>query len=195
VGSLEEYKGVVYLVKAMGKLKKEGVPTQLTIVGVGSLENKIRSIAKEQSVYDDITFKGYVQHGKELMKTFSDSDIFVLPSISSEGTPKVVMEAMSQALPVIATDIGSTSSMLEDGRNGILIKPKDSDAIAEALKKLINDKVLRTRYVKNGIDLAHRSTNEKQREIIKNAMLQNVSEIVGVPAYFSEMEQKIDGGL
>jgi glycosyltransferase involved in cell wall biosynthesis len=72
------------------------------------------------------------------------ADILVLPSLS-EGRPNVVLEAHACGLPVVATNVGGTPELLEDGVNGLLVPVGDSDALAGALRRLATDHDLRLR--------------------------------------------------
>jgi len=183
VGGLEERKGIKYLIKAMAVLQRKGLGVHLTIVGAGSLKDKLILLADSEGIIQNVKFREYIQYGKELMEIYRCADIFVLPSISAEGVPKVLMEAMSQGIPVISTDIGSSRYLLEDGKYGITIQPKDSAAIASAVKRLIEDEKLRTKFVNNGLELARLSTREKQKKIIRSGLMDSIPEIVGTPQY------------
>ncbi|NJL59071.1 MAG: glycosyltransferase family 4 protein [Desulfobacteraceae bacterium] len=189
VGELEERKGVEYLIKAIVLLRKSGIDTELTIVGAGSLEKKLRDIAESEGLSQYIEFSGYIQHGKKLMDIYRFSDIFVLPSISSEGTPKVLMEAMSQGIPVIATNVGSSKHLLADGKYGILAEPKDVESLKTAIESLINDSDLRSNLVAEGLKLALSSTSDSQKMIVKNGLSENIPEIMGKPTYLSRIGQ------
>lgn len=189
VGNLEERKGIKYLIKVIGVLKTRGFDIDLTIVGAGPLQKSLISAADSAGLAENVKFRQYIQYGKELMQVYRSSDIFVLPSISGEGTPKVLMEAMSQGIPVIATDVGSSRYLLENGKYGILVKPKDVSSIASAIQKLIEDKNLRTRLVSEGLKLARSCTKEKQEEIVGNGLKGAIPEIVGVPVYLREIDE------
>ena len=106
VGRFEEYKGIEYLIRAVSTLRAEGLDLKLTLVGSGPLENRLRSLAHSVCMERHIRFPGYVQEEGDLREFYRTADVFVLPSIASEGTPKVVMEAVSQGIPVVATDVG-----------------------------------------------------------------------------------------
>lgn len=189
VGILEQMKGIKYLIKAIGVLKTKGFDIDLTIVGAGPLQKSLISAADSAGSAENVKFRQYIQYGKELMQVYHSSDIFVLPSISGEGTPKVLMEAMSQGIPVIATDVGSSRYLLENGKYGILVQPKDVSSIVSAIQKLIEDKNLRTRLVNEGLKLARSCTKEKQEEIVRNGLKGAIPEIVGVPVYLREIDE------
>jgi glycosyltransferase involved in cell wall biosynthesis len=189
VGNLEERKGVEYLIKATGILNTKGFNVHLIIVGSGNLKNELRCLADSVGLNNRVKFLGYLQHGKELMDIYRSSDMFVLPSISSEGMPKVVMEAMTQGVPVVATDIGSTRYLLGDGRYGIVVPPADSQSIVAAVQRIIENLEFRTRLINEGLELARLSTREKQKEIIEKGLREAIPEIVGFPAYLRDTEE------
>ena len=73
------------------------------------------------------------------------TDVFVFPSYYREGIPRVLMEAASMGLPLIAADVPGSTDVVEDGRNGILVPPRDVDAIVAAVLRLADDSQLRSR--------------------------------------------------
>jgi glycosyltransferase involved in cell wall biosynthesis len=183
VGGLEEYKGVKYLLKASALLKRQGLPFKLVLVGTGSLQKELQSIAKMEDIEETVEWLGYIQHGEELFRVYREADLFVLPSIASEGTPKVLMEAMSQGVPVLATDVGSSGDLLAHGKYGVVVQPRDVDALADAIRDLCEDAELRRALSSRGIHLAHLSTLERQMTTVKAALEESVPEILGVPGY------------
>ena len=183
VGGFEEYKGVKYLIRAAGILEQKNLDFKLTLVGAGSLEQDLRAQVRSEGIDQHVEWPGYIQHGKELMEFYRQADLFVLPSIASEGTAKVLMEAMSQGVPVIATDAGGNSHFLEDGEYGVLTPSKDAIKMASAIQNLLGDTELRTAFIQKGSDLARSSTREKQKEIVKTALESAMPEIIGAPKY------------
>jgi glycosyltransferase involved in cell wall biosynthesis len=80
----------------------------------------------------------------ELMAAYRTHDLMVLPS-TYEGFGMVVVEAMSQKLPVVATPVGCASSLIEHERTGLLVPLRDAAALAEALERMLTDAALRAR--------------------------------------------------
>jgi len=128
VSRLIERKGINYLIEAVEKLKDKQI--QLILVGEGNQEDALRKLVDNLKIPDKVDFKGYVDHD-QIAEIYRNSDIFVLPSLN-EGMSNALLEALAAGLPVIVTDTGGTSELL-DG-NGVLIPMGDSDAIAEAIR-------------------------------------------------------------
>lgn len=143
VGWLIERKGVGYLLEAASRIKNRDV--LFLIIGNGILEDSLRMQAKSLGL-ENIKFLG-AKDSKDIPYWMSAADIFVLPSLS-EGRPNVVAEAASSGLPVIATNVNGTPELIDE-RMGFLIPPKDSNAIYEKLKILLEDEKLRKRLEKN----------------------------------------------
>jgi glycosyltransferase involved in cell wall biosynthesis len=138
VGRLSPEKGHPDLIDAIRQLDE--VPAfHLVIVGEGpehrALERKIEKLELGKFV----TLAG---QQNDLNAYYSAADIFVLPS-HSEGSPNVLLEAMAAAIPVVATRVGGVPEIATDGRTSLLVPSKNPRAIAEALKRLLNDRQLR----------------------------------------------------
>lgn len=160
VGRVIQNKGVYELVEAYHDLKKR-YNISLIIAGEGPL---LENLKKEN---EDIIFTGSLTHD-EVMKLYNSSDIFINPSYS-EGLPTTVLEAGLMKCAVVATDVGGTSEIIEDRKEGLLCKPKVLDII-DKLEVLIKDKALRETLGEN----LHKkvinqfSWNNTAKKIIKN---------------------------
>lgn len=161
VGRLAPEKGLSYLLEAVAQLVSANESVRLCVVGSGSLEEVLRIQAAELNISDRVDFLGYVAERSDLLKLFREADIFILPSIEDQQ-PKVLLEAMSQSLPVIATRIGGIPSIIADSNNGLLIPPADPDAIVEATRRLKSDPGLRRKLVNAGIAFVRDHTVEKE---------------------------------
>lgn len=139
VSRLIERKGVRFLIEAIGRLKNERV--ELTLIGDGNCEEELKELANGLGVSDRVMFKGYVNHDS-IGEIYRNSDLFVLPS-QNEGMSNALLEAMASGLPVIVTDTGGTSELL-DG-NGVVVPMGDSDAIAQGVRGLMDDQEARRR--------------------------------------------------
>ncbi len=129
VSRLIERKGIQYLIEALQEFDNE-----LVIVGNGNLMDELKNLAKELGVNKRVKFTGEVEHEK-IVEYYHDADIFVLPSLN-EGMSNTILEAMACGLPIITTDTGGTRLLVKD--NGFLVPMKNSNAIADAIKKYDN---------------------------------------------------------
>lgn len=157
VSRLIERKGIRYLIEAVSKLNSEKV--KLILVGEGNQEAELKQLVRELGLDNSVIFKGYVSHEK-ISGIYKESDIFVLPS-QNEGMSNALLEAMAAGLPVIVTDTGGTSELI-DG-NGFIVEKNNSDSIFEALKALIEQPNLLEQM------------GERSREIAQNLSWNNVS--------------------
>lgn len=145
VGRLNYYKGVEYLIDAM-----RSVDAQLLVVGDGERRTSLERQAREHGLADDITFLGKVPDDT-LKRCYAAADVFVLPSVApSEAFGVVQLEAMAYGTPVVNTDLPTGVPWVStDGETGLTVPPKDADALADAITRLLSDPDLRERYGEN----------------------------------------------
>ncbi|HAS39652.1 MAG TPA: hypothetical protein DCS93_04195 [Microscillaceae bacterium] len=145
IGRIDKEKGQEYLIKAVELLQNEDIPVYGLCVGaetVGGEKGHLRyleRLAIDRGLMDLIHFRPFVE---EAPKAFAALDVFMMASVS-EPFGMVTIEAMATGLPVIGTDAGGTTELLDFGKAGILIPPQNAEAMAEALKKIYQDKTLR----------------------------------------------------
>jgi len=163
VGRLGHEKGLQYLIAAIPNLVSQGWKVELDIVGDGEEKEQLMLLVQKLQLQSCIKFRGVISHGDDLNKVFLRCDVFVLPSMS-EGIPKVILEAMAKGLPVIATHVGGIPDIIKDRENGILIPPKSSEAIAQAVVSLVEDEALRKRIVENAYAFVREHTIDKQAQ-------------------------------
>lgn len=161
VGRLVPIKGLDDLVEAVARLRDRGYDVTLDIIGDGKSRPDIEHTVTAAGLDDVVTFHGFVPFGPKLFKMYQNSDVFVLPSYS-EGFPNVILEALANGVPVVTTRVGGIDSIVEDGRNGVLIPAGEPDAIVTAIDRL-NDKKLRGTLIRNGIKTARNYTVETQK--------------------------------
>jgi glycosyltransferase involved in cell wall biosynthesis len=139
VGRLVERKGVEVLVRALARVVRHR-EARLTVVGEGSWEPRIRDAVEKAGVGDRVRFTGHVPED-ELSRRYRTCDIFVLPAVvdrkgDTEGLGVVLLEALRFERPVIASRVGGIPDIVEDGRTGWLVPPRDPDALAEAVLRV-----------------------------------------------------------
>jgi glycosyltransferase involved in cell wall biosynthesis len=130
------------------------------VAGEGPNSSAYSSLALALGIEEILQLPGQVGR-KEVFELLDTADAFCLPSLS-EGTPKVLLEAMARGIPVVATRVGGVESVVEDGATGLLIEPNDPHLIADALHRLATDAALRQRLCNNGLSRAHKHTIEKE---------------------------------
>ena len=151
VGRLEEQKGCRDLIQATKILIAKTQNFVMLIVGDGSQRAILKNLTEENNLGNYVTFLGSVEDEK-LRELYCTSDVFILPSIW-EGLPVTLLEAWSAKLPVIVTNVGAIRDICVDERNGLIVRPKDPEGIADAMLRMIEDEELRMRLAKNGAEL------------------------------------------
>jgi len=146
VGWLDLEKGVMDLLRAF---LDSGIENQLDLefVGEGNVSQEARDFVSRNKLTEAVTFRGWL-HGPELQEAYRQADLFALPSWM-EGLPNAMIEAMASGLCVLVTSVGNIPSVIEEGVNGIMVEPNQSDAICSALKKMVSDPAQRAKMGKN----------------------------------------------
>ncbi len=137
VGRLSEEKNILWLINGFRLIKKTFNGIHLSIVGSGSLENKIKNFIKKSNLENNIDLIGPVPP-HEISKCYQNADIFILPSLR-EGFGVVLIEAMAAGLPVIASNVGGITDIIEDAKSGLFIDPKDVKTLEAAVNALYLD--------------------------------------------------------
>jgi glycosyltransferase involved in cell wall biosynthesis len=138
VGSLDPMKGHRHLLEAAARIKAKCRHIKVLLVG-GMLTNRqdyshaLNRQAQEWELGEDVIFAG---QQNDMPEIFRAMDIYVHPS-ESEACPMAVMEASASGLPVVATDVGGTRELVEDGVTGLLVEPRNPGQIAEGVLQLL----------------------------------------------------------
>lgn len=147
-------KGVFILIEAAKKLEAEYKGKVLFML-CGGLDTNPNGITKEMlESRCDGEYIQWLGHRKDVLELLKQSHIMAFPSWYREGLPKSVIEAEAIGRPIVTTDSVGCRDTVIDGKNGFLIPIKDSDALADALKKLIDSKELRETMGKNAREFA-----------------------------------------
>ncbi|MCP5380908.1 MAG: glycosyltransferase [Kordiimonadaceae bacterium] len=139
LGRLVEKKGMLTLIDAVALLKERGVPVSLSIAGDGPERGQIEKSIAEKNLTDHVEMIGALDN-KDVGPWMAKHDIFVLACQKDkngdmDGIPVVLMEAMMLGLSVISTRISGIPELIIDGKTGLLVEPKDAEALAEAIVK------------------------------------------------------------
>ncbi|MBT0663016.1 glycosyltransferase family 4 protein [Geobacter pelophilus] len=133
-GRIHWSKGIKYLIDAFAKIKVEFPSYRLIFAGEGEERPNFEAYIKSQQI-KDVVFLGAVENNK-LADLMRRAAIYVLPSVNMEGHPKALIEAMACGATPIVTDVPGNRDLVSDGKNGLLVKSKDTDSLYKALKQL-----------------------------------------------------------
>lgn len=148
VGRLVERKGVTHLIEAIRRLPAE-LHVRLVVIGDGPERAALETQARAAGLETRVEIRGRVSDA-ELRAAYAASDALVLPSIldargDTEGLGVVLLEAMSYGVPVVASDIGGITDIVEHDKSGLLVPPADPVRLAGALERLARDPGLAAR--------------------------------------------------
>ena len=147
VAAIQPVKGLDILIKAVSFVKKK--LKVLIIGGVRDLgyAHELTQLVKELGLEEKIKFTGRIEYDS-LPSYYKSATLFVFPS-RQEGLGVVLLEALHCNLPVIATSVGGIPDMIENGMNGLLVKPDDPYELANAISLLLDDNAKREEFAKN----------------------------------------------
>lgn len=168
VARLAELKGLAVLLEAMVGLVERHPSVHLTIVGDGPDRERFEALTARLGLDTSVTFVGY-RSQSEVAEHLAETDVFVLPSYA-EGVPVTLMEALGSAVPVVATQVGGVSELVEHERNGFIVRPGDGVELAERLIELVGDPELRQRFGDHGRSLVE-AEFDNDTEAARLAML------------------------
>ena len=166
IGTLYEVKGHTYLIEACRLLQEQGLPFTCHLVGYGPLHQVLLDQVTNSGLKEVVHFHGQLPR-QEIARRLQAADVLVVPSIPTregrrEGIPVVLMEAMASGVPVIASRISGIPELVEDGVSGLLVEPRQPEALAAALRSLYEDPQCWQRLseggrdrVLSGFDLTH----------------------------------------
>ena len=177
VGNLIPYKGPDILVKAMPIIAKEVPDIELVFVGSGKMRSELEDLSKKLGVEKNVRFAGFI--GDVTIKTlyYKAADVFCLPStMSTESFGIVNLEAMACNVPIVASKIGGIPGVVTDGENGLLVPPRDSEALADAIIYLLENGDVREKMGKNGREKVEDYSWEKNAEEMEKVYKRVISE-------------------
>lgn len=155
-GRLYWLKGVMLLLKAFNRIKKNNKHVNLKIFGKGPIEHQVKKFIVDSGLDNQVSVLGYVPH-KKLIAEIKKSHIVAFPSLC-EAQPMFMLEAMACKKPVLAFDFPFASEIISNMKNGLLSKPGNIDDLSKKLQLLISDEKLRRRLGQeayNHVKLTH----------------------------------------
>lgn len=148
VASLTPEKGHTYLIDAAREVIHKHPEARFLIIGDGPQRQSLEETTAHLGLSGKVIFTG---SRKDIPEILSLLDAFVLPSFK-EGLPMALLEAMAAKVPVIATKVGAVPKLIEDGVSGILIPPKDPQAIADAAIEVLSDEQGSLKMARKGFE-------------------------------------------
>jgi glycosyltransferase involved in cell wall biosynthesis len=109
------------------------------IAGSGPQRGKLDKLVEQTGMGEQVRFLGWVDDVRSVLSSW---DVFVMPSLE-EGFPIAALDAMAAGLPVVATSVGGVPELIEDGKSGWLVPPRDAEALASRLRPLLTNAELR----------------------------------------------------
>lgn len=146
IAQLIERKGHRFLFQAAPKILEVFPNTHFLVLGEGRLENDLRQLAASLGIRDKVIFAGFRNNIGELL---SITTILVHPA-TMEGFANCVLQAMAAEVPAVVTEVGGMPESVKDGVNGIVIPPRDVEALANSVIKLLGDPELRAKMGSEG---------------------------------------------
>jgi glycogen(starch) synthase len=143
VGDLVRTNGVVTLIDAIAKLRQQGIDVDLTVVGDGPYRGDLMAEVYAKGMQKHISFMGAVDQ-ETLLTLYKLSDVVTIPSLY-ERSAFVVVAALASLIPVVASDMGGISEIVENGMTGINVPPNDSNMLAKAVFSCLVDNSSYTR--------------------------------------------------
>ncbi len=135
ISVLRSWKGHLMLLEAAALLRKKG-DIRVAIAGEGPMRQDLPGMIALLGLTDCVTLLG---HRADVPNVLASLDVLVLPSYAHEGIPQIILQAQAMARPVVATRIGGIPEVVEDGKTGLLVEPRDAKALAEAIGHLLVD--------------------------------------------------------
>lgn len=150
VGRLDKRKGLRYLLEAFPYVKEHVPEARLVVAGAFTEEHRQRyeSIAHGLGL-SDIIFTGFLP-SRELVRYYRTCDVFCAPSTGGESFGIILLEAMAMGRPIVASDIPGYRDLVHHAEEGLLVEPKNSRSVADALIRLLRDPSLREEMGKRG---------------------------------------------
>jgi glycosyltransferase involved in cell wall biosynthesis len=192
-GALFERKGVADLVRACGILAARGRAFRCVIIGDGPQRSHLATLVRTLGLEPSVSLVGGLPQA-EVIRRYAETDVFALPCLAravrlrdeeadaikaleawlerkgnviKDGIPNVLVEAMAMGIPVVSTSLAGIPELIQDGRNGLLVPPRDPERLADALERLLLDPALRRRLGDAGaVDVRARFDRGKNTEAL-----------------------------
>ncbi|MGE5616061.1 MAG: glycosyltransferase family 4 protein [Bacillota bacterium] len=151
LATLRDWKGHEYLLEAFARLRSRFTAWRLLVVGDGPYRPTLEALTDRLQLRDAVRYLG---NRDDVPECLSSLDLFALPSYGDEGVPQGIMQAMACGLAVVSTPIGAIGEAVRDGVTGILVRPRDAAALADALGAIMGDDARRAAMAQAGLAYA-----------------------------------------
>jgi glycosyltransferase involved in cell wall biosynthesis len=164
VGRLAREKGLYELLQAVAIVRSQGLDARLCIVGSGSEQSRLKLTVDQLQLASSVTFAG-AAFGVAKLELLSHADVLALPSYS-EGLPYALLEGMAAGKAVLVTTVGAIPDVVTADVHGLLVPPRDTAALVEAIKRLIADRAVLER---TGAACRHRvASHYSLEQLVRN---------------------------
>lgn len=168
VGRLDEIKGFPYLIDACKILDRRGLAFQCVLIGEGRLRRQLEQQIAQAGLEDKVLLPGAMAQ-EQVRRHLYEASVFVLPSVVTsegdrDGIPVALMEAMACGAPVVSTFVSGIPELIEPGIEGLLVEPRDAEALADAMEKLLTQPRLASALARNA-----RAKVERDFDVAKEA--------------------------
>lgn len=144
-GRLTSVKGYDKFLKMAAEIVKTHPNTKFVLFGDGPERDVLERLAGDLVISDRVLFAG---HRDDIYECIAALDLFVISS-HSEGIPSVILECGLLNVPIVSTNVGGISEVIEDGKSGLLVAPNDPSILAQACVQMMNDNELRSKCIEN----------------------------------------------
>lgn len=141
VANFKAHKGYEYLLQAAEQVRGAIPEVRFVLVGQGPLEAEVRDGVRRRGLDGTVVFAG---HRRDVPRILSACDVFALASLH-EGLSIALLEAMAVGTPPVVTDVGGLAEVVADGEHGLVVPPRDPEALASSIRSLLGDPQLRRR--------------------------------------------------
>jgi glycosyltransferase involved in cell wall biosynthesis len=159
IGRLSREKGQRVFLEAWERVCKQVTKAKAILIGDGPDKKILERICIQKGLQDKVVFGGHQLNPHPFYRIL---DLVVMPSLS-EGLPNVPLEALAHKKPIVATSVGGTPEIIQDGKNGILVKPGDPNGLAEAIIALLGNSEERNLMAANGLSSFYQKFSPENR--------------------------------
>ena len=153
VGRFEKRKGAKFLLRAIPHIRQRHPDTRFIFVGEGRLRPGFQRYVERRG-WRDVVFTGYAPD-EDLPRYFTSAHVFCAPAIGGESQGIVLLEAMASGAAVVASDISGYATVIHQGKDGLLVPPRQSEELADAISHLLQYEPLRQSLKHAALQTAH----------------------------------------